>query len=104
MENIPAGQAISVLLLGVLTCSFWQRNSPRSWINLAVAISLVVLACSFAYVQLDLPTLFDRLASFNQISSDVAAIGKLQAGFWAGVVSLVVGGVGVNLLSSWIDS
>lgn len=104
MENIPAGQAISALVLGVLICCFWQRNSARSWISLAVATSLLALAYSFSYVQLDLPTLFDRLASFNQISSDAAATAKLQAGYWAGVVSLIVGGVGVNLLSSWIDS
>ena len=52
----------------------------------------------------DLSSLIDLMAATGRTTADEALKAKVATSLWAGVASLVAGGVGVNLLSSWIDS
>lgn len=97
-------QTISALILTAIISSLWKPNTSRGFRNLLVSVGLVVLACVHAKYMVDLSRLIDLLAQTKNTTLDAAEETKSIASIWAGVASLIVGGIGVNLLSSWIDS
>ncbi len=104
MEIIATWQTLTLLIMGGMLCSVWKTGESRSWRNFSVCFILIVGACIHATYMVDLSNLFDLLAKNGKITEEAADKAKAIASIWAGVASLVVGGVGVNLLSSWIDS
>lgn len=97
-------QTITALILTAITCSLWKPNTSRGLRNFLVSVGLVVLACIHAKYMVDLSSLIDLLAQTKNTTLDAAEKAKSITSIWAGVASLIVGGIGVNLLSSWIDS
>ncbi len=104
MNSLAFAQAFGALLLAAVGCLFWRRNRPRHALNLCVALGLIVLAGVQAKLFVELSSLFDLMVQVKHIGADTAEAARAETSFWAGVVSLVIGGLGVNLLSAWIDS
>lgn len=104
MHLLAAYQTIALLIFCFIVCWFWQPNQNRSKANLAISLGLVVLACLHAQYIVDLSELMDVLASAGKVTAEETAKAKAITSIWAGIASLIVGGIGVNLLSSWFDS
>lgn len=94
----------ALLAICIALCFVWNRNKPRYFGNLCIAIALIVFSILHVRFLSDLSFIFDVAANQNLATLKEAAEAKTSAAFWAIVVSAVVGGVGINLLSNWIDS
>lgn len=104
MNELAALQTIPLLLVSFVLCLAWQKNKSRSLGNLFISIAVIAMACIYGQFMIDFSELIDLTASKGFTSKVEAAEAKAAVAIWAGIASLVVGGVGVNLLSSWFDS
>lgn len=104
MKDLAALQTIALLVFTFVLCWFWQPNKHRAKGNLGISVLVIAMACIHAKYLIDLSELIDLVASKGIASKEEAAEARVATTIWAGVASLAIGGVGVNLLSSWFDS
>lgn len=107
MDSLVCSLVIGVgIVPAVLVMTWIKQNGAETWriSNFFAGLVLVGIAAYLTGLLTDWASIFDLLKSRGQLSSDEYEKAKGNTAFWLAIVPVAIAGIGINVITSWLQS
>ncbi|MEL0623592.1 hypothetical protein V6238_10875 [Marinomonas arenicola] len=94
---------ITAIIPTLIILSIYKGSDVNSKKALACGIALLITATASFALMNSFQVMYEALEAASKISTEDASSGKSVANIWAAMFPAVVGALGVNILTSWLQ-
>lgn len=104
MNNLPNWASfLTALIPALIVLNIYKGIDVNSKKALACGVSLLIIATGNLALMSNFESMYEALASSSNFTPEDLASGKYSTSLWAVMFPAIVGALGVNILTSWLQ-
>ncbi|MEQ3681610.1 MULTISPECIES: hypothetical protein [Gammaproteobacteria] len=104
MDSLPNWASfLTAFIPALIVLSFYKGIDVNSKKALACGVSLLIIATANLALMSNFESMYEALASSSKFAPEELASGKYSTSLWAVMFPAIVGALGVNILTSWLQ-
>ena len=104
MDSLPNWASfLTAIIPTLIVLSIYKGSDVTGKKSLACGVTLLIIATGNLALMSNFEYMYEVLASSSNFTSEELATGKYSTSLWAVMFPAIVGALGVNILTSWLQ-